>query len=128
MKVFPGFQEVVMSGNGQEWIKVGSVDELKEKGVVVVHGDRPIAVFEHEGKLSAIDNRCPHMGFPMHKGTVKDGIITCHWHQAKFDLCSGCTFDLFADDIPTFETKEEGNEVHVNSAPLQQPSKDYYLR
>jgi nitrite reductase/ring-hydroxylating ferredoxin subunit len=128
LKVFPGFQEVVMSGNGQEWIKVGSVDELKEKGVVVVHGDRPIAVFEHEGKLSAIDNRCPHMGFPMHKGTVKDGIITCHWHQAKFDLCSGCTFDLFADDIPTFETKEEGNEVHVNSAPLQQPSKDYYLR
>ncbi|MDA0837521.1 MAG: Rieske (2Fe-2S) protein [Planctomycetota bacterium] len=117
-----------MSSNGQEWIKVGTVDQLKEKGVVVVHGDRPIAVFEHEGKVSAIDNRCPHMGFPMHKGTVKDGIITCHWHQAKFDLCSGCTFDLFADDIPTFETKKEGNEIHVKSLPAQHPSKDYYFR
>jgi hypothetical protein len=26
------------------------------------------------------------MGFPINQGTVKDGILTCHWHHARFDL------------------------------------------
>jgi hypothetical protein len=39
--------------------------------------------------------------FPLHRGSVEDGILTCHWHHARFDLASGCTFDLWADDIPT---------------------------
>ncbi len=37
----------------------------------------------------------------MHRGSVEDGILTCHWHHARFDLTSGCNFDLGADDIPT---------------------------
>jgi hypothetical protein len=28
-------------------------------------------------------------------------ILTCHWHHARFELASGCTFDLWADDVPT---------------------------
>ena len=41
------------------------------------------------------------MGFPLDRGSVEDGILTCHWHHARFDLASGCTFDLWADDVPT---------------------------
>jgi hypothetical protein len=26
------------------------------------------------------------MGFPLNQSTVKDGILTCHWHHARFDL------------------------------------------
>ena len=37
-----------------------------------------ISLFYHNSKVYAIDNRCPHMGFPLHRGTVKDGILTCH--------------------------------------------------
>ena len=51
--------------------------------------------------MFALDNRCPHLGFPLHRGSVEDGILTCHWHHARFDLASGCTFDLWADDVPT---------------------------
>ena len=44
----------------------------------------------------------------------QDGILTCHWHHARFDLASGCTFDLWADDVPTcpVEVREPG-EVWV---------------
>ena len=45
------------------------------------------------------------MGFPLHRGTVGDGILTCHWHHAKFDLAGGCTFDPFADDVTAFYAK-----------------------
>jgi len=84
-------------------IRVGTLDELNERGCMVVSGGgRTIAVFSHNGEVHAVDSRCPHMGFPLQKGTVKDGILTCHWHHARFDLCSGGTFDAFADDVRSF--------------------------
>ena len=111
------------------FFRVATYEELRAKGVIVVQGkDRPIAVYEHDGKVSAVDNRCPHLGFPLHKGTVKDGILTCHWHQARFDLCSGCTFDLFADDIPGFETRVENGEVLVAHMPRERADEAYHLR
>ena len=45
-----------------------------------------VALFYHNSKVYAVDNRCPHMGFPLSQGTVKDSILTCHWHHARFDL------------------------------------------
>ena len=72
----------------------------------VVHGlDRPVVLFFNDGDVRAVDNRCPHLGFPLHRGTIKDGMITCHWHHARFDACSGCTFDLWADDVPAYEVR-----------------------
>ena len=48
------------------------------------------------------------MGFPLDRGSVEDGILTCHWHHARFDLASGCTFDLWADDVPTCPVEVRG--------------------
>jgi nitrite reductase/ring-hydroxylating ferredoxin subunit len=96
------------------FIRVGTLDELQEKGCIVVSGeDRPIAVFFHNGEVRAVDNRCPHLGFPLHRGSVQDGILTCHWHHARFDLKSGCTFDLWADDVPTCPVEIRDGEVWV---------------
>jgi nitrite reductase/ring-hydroxylating ferredoxin subunit len=104
------------SKSNENFIRVASLTELKEKNCVVVRGeDRPIAVFYNDGKIHAVDNRCPHLGFPLHKGTVNDGILTCHWHHARFDLSSGCTFDIFAGDVPTTKTEIRDGEVWVSS-------------
>jgi nitrite reductase/ring-hydroxylating ferredoxin subunit len=103
------------------FIPVAPLEELRSRGVLVVRGaDRPIAVFAHDGdRVSAVDNRCPHLGFPLSRGTVRDGILTCHWHQARFDLCSGCTFDLFADDAPAFDVEIRDGHVYVSDRPRQ---------
>jgi nitrite reductase/ring-hydroxylating ferredoxin subunit len=70
--------------------------------MTVARGGRcPILVIHDQGSVYALDNRCPHLGFPLHRGSVEDGILTCHWHHARFDLASGGTFDLWADDVPT---------------------------
>jgi nitrite reductase/ring-hydroxylating ferredoxin subunit len=95
-------------------IRIGTVDEIKQQGAVVVSGhDRPLAVFYHQDQIYAVDNRCPHMGFPLHRGTTQDGILTCHWHHARFDLASGCTFDLWADDIPSYPVEVDQGTVWV---------------
>jgi nitrite reductase/ring-hydroxylating ferredoxin subunit len=101
----------------REFVRAGSLEELRAKGRVVLHGShRPILVIYDRGRVFALDNRCPHMGFPLERGSVEDGILTCHWHHARFDLESGCTFDLWADDIPTFPVELRDGEVWVKTA------------
>jgi nitrite reductase/ring-hydroxylating ferredoxin subunit len=89
--------------------------------MVVTGKGHTVAVFCHDGQVYAVDNRCPHMGFPLDRGSVKDGILTCHWHHARFDLSSGGTFDPFADDVRAFPVSIVGDEVWVSPLP---PSRD----
>ena len=74
-------------------------------------------MFWHEGRPWAVDNRCPHMGFPLSRGTVRDGLLTCHWHHARFDLASGGTLDPFADDVRAYPTVVRDGEVFVDVRP-----------
>ena len=100
----------------REFVLAGSIEELKAKGRLVLHGShRPILVIYDRGRVFALDNRCPHMGFPLERGSVEDGILTCHWHHARFDLESGCTFDLWADDVPTFPVELRNGQVWVKT-------------
>ena len=87
---------------------------LREKRCLVVEGPVPIAVFYDEEVLYAVDNRCPHMGFPLHRGTIDHGVLTCHWHHARFDARIGWMFDLFADDVASYPVEVEG-EVYVST-------------
>ena len=100
----------------KEFVLAGSLEELKAKGRFVVHGGhRPILVIHDRGRVFALDNRCPHMGFPLERGSVEDGILTCHWHHARFDLESGCTFDLWADDVPIFPIELRDGQVWIKT-------------
>ena len=103
-----------MDASATDFVRAGSLEELKAKGRLVVHGPhRPILVVHDKDRVFALDNRCPHMGFPLDRGSVEDGTLTCHWHHARFDLASGCTFDLWADDVPTCPAEVRDGEVWV---------------
>ncbi|MGH9064988.1 MAG: Rieske (2Fe-2S) protein [Acidimicrobiales bacterium] len=95
-------------------IDVGTLDELKDRGFLTTKaGSQPVCVFWHEGRAYAIDDRCPHLGFPLHRGTVEGGLVTCHWHHARFDLGSGGTLDPFADDARAYPVEIDGEQVVV---------------
>ena len=112
-----------MDGSAAKRLDAGTLEEIRLKGRALVSGGPvPIVVFYSDGNLHAVDNRCPHMGFPLHRGTVEDGILTCHWHHARFDLKSGCTFDLFADDATVYPVEVRDGRVYVDvSAPPRDP-------
>jgi len=106
-----------MDAQNNEFAVAGSLDDLKAKGRLVLHGNHaPLLVVCDGGRVFAIDNRCPHMGFPLERGSVEDGILTCHWHHARFDLASGCTFDPWADDVPTCPVEIRDGEVWVKTS------------
>ena len=94
------------------FIRAGTLKELRDRHRVVVStpGGAVLVVAEGEDVV-ALDNRCPHMGFPLHRGSIEDGILTCHWHHARFDLGSGSTFDLWADDVPLREVRIVEGEI-----------------
>lgn len=96
-------------------VRIGTLEELRAKGQLVVGvSGRSVAVFWHEGRPWAVDNRCPHMGFPLSQGTVCDGLLTCHWHHARFDLASGGTLDPFAGDVRIHPLVIQGPDVFLD--------------
>jgi nitrite reductase/ring-hydroxylating ferredoxin subunit len=107
--------EADMDTLSSDFVRVCNVAELEAKGRLVIHGRHtPILLIDNGGHVVALDNRCPHMGFPLDRGSVEDGILTCHWHHARFDVASGCAFDLWADDVPTCPVEvREGGEIWV---------------
>jgi len=110
------------------YIRAASLTEVQKAGchVVQVNG-HTLALFAHQNNIYAVDNRCPHMGFPLDRGTVHDGLLTCHWHHARFDLATGGAFDLFADDVPAFPTEIRDGEVWVDLSP-RRDSRTHHLK
>ncbi len=101
-----------------KYIRVAKFADVQAAGSLLVPSEKhTIALFYSHNKVYAIDNRCPHMGFPLHGSTCKNGIVTCPWHYARFDLASGGTFDSWADDVPCFGVEIRDGEVWVNLDP-----------
>ena len=60
----------------REFVLAGSLEELKVNGRLVLRGShRPILVIYDRGRVFALDNRCPHMGFPLERGSVNVPIV-----------------------------------------------------
>ena len=74
-----------------EWVTALQLEELPVGGAhLFSSGDHRVAVFRTAPDTAhAIDNRCPHEGYPLVRGLVKDCVVTCIWHNFKFDLRDG---------------------------------------
>jgi nitrite reductase/ring-hydroxylating ferredoxin subunit len=111
-----------MTQSTDGWVRAAALDDVRSKAPLVIqlHG-HTLVLFVQGDEVYAVDNRCPHMGFPLDRGTVKDGILTCHWHHARFDLASGGTFDQWADDVPAFPAEVRDGDVWVDLTPQRDP-------
>jgi nitrite reductase/ring-hydroxylating ferredoxin subunit len=115
--------------SADSYTQVTDLDGLQEEGREIVSaGGKSIVLFYHEGTVYAVDNRCPHMGFPLAEGTVDDGILTCHWHHARFELACGDTFDIWADDVRTYPTEIRDGEVWLDPDPEPDVPPETYWR
>jgi nitrite reductase/ring-hydroxylating ferredoxin subunit len=111
------------------FVPVASLSDLERDGSAVVQADgQAVALFHHEGRVFAVDNRCPHMGFPLVQGTVEEGVLTCHWHHARFELEGGDTFDPWADDVQTFPVEIRDGEVYIDPNPESNVAPDVHWR
>jgi nitrite reductase/ring-hydroxylating ferredoxin subunit len=100
------------------YVRVASLRDLGDRPCLAVRAAEQAILLVRAGDgLHALDNRCPHMGFPLDQGTLREGILTCHWHHARFDIRTGGTFDLWADDVRAFPVRIAGDEIWVDLSP-----------
>lgn len=101
-----------------DWKKVAQEKELKEGlPVAVTVDENKIMLVRIKGKIYACGNECSHYGAPLTDGLLSDHIVTCPWHNAKFDVTSGkMTSAPALNNLPPYEVKVKNGDVYVRSA------------
>ncbi|MEL7467516.1 MAG: Rieske 2Fe-2S domain-containing protein [Pseudomonadota bacterium] len=109
----------VAEAQDAQWERVGSVDEIEEgcaKIGLLSTGER-VAVFKHEGTLSAISNACAHQNGPLGEGRVVFGCVTCPWHGFQYQLHNGRSPEPFTEIVPTYNLRLDGAVIWVDNQP-----------
>ena len=67
---------------GDKWVRVASVAELPSEGIghAVKAEGLDIALFRWNERVYAIEDLCPHLGFPLSEGIMQTGEVICSWH------------------------------------------------
>jgi nitrite reductase/ring-hydroxylating ferredoxin subunit len=115
----------------ESWKRVAQVDEIapgSAKAVRLDDSGRSVALFNDEGRIYATDNQCPHMGYPLTRGVVRNGVVTCDWHGRRFDLEGGGCFHNMCDDLTVFPVDVRGGgEVWIQVEDSGYQRKDVHL-
>ena len=109
------------AGSDARWTAVADWAELERRGRLVVKpGPRQILLVLDKGRLYACNNNCPHEGYPLSEGTFADGeggqcLLTCNWHNWKFDLDGGETL-VGGDRLRRYPVRRSGERVEIDLA------------
>ncbi len=99
------------------WKRATTLSKLEDGGCKVFRvSGKQIALFRRGEKFYACNNRCPHEGYPLSEGDLDgDCVLTCNWHNWKFDLESGD--NLYGGDrLSVYPVEIRGDEIWVDLA------------
>jgi len=79
------------------------------------HDDHELGVFHlsDPDRFVACHNSCPHAGGNLSAGEVDGRIVTCPWHQWRFDLIAGECTESPRVKVRTYECRVEEGYVWV---------------
>ena len=118
-----------MSVQQQRFTRVASLPEVVEgqPKAVSVKG-HSVALFNVGGRIYATDNQCPHMGYPLTRGAIRGGVLTCDWHGWSFDLEGGGCFVGGCDDLATFPVDIRDGEIWLDLNKAESSRRDNRLQ
>jgi 3-phenylpropionate/trans-cinnamate dioxygenase ferredoxin subunit len=95
------------------WVRVCAQSELLPgERKIAYDGDVPIAVFNIDGDLYAIEDVCTHDGGDLAGGELHGFEVECPRHGARFDVRNGAVRNPPAyEPIATFPVKVENGVV-----------------
>src|SRR5438128_704195 len=99
-----------------EWTRAADLARLQpSRPIAVKLRGKHIALFLHQGEVLACNNRCPHEGYPLVEGALDaDCVLTCNWHNWKFDLKTGATI-YGGDNLRIYPVKVEDGAVWLDT-------------
>jgi nitrite reductase/ring-hydroxylating ferredoxin subunit len=76
-------------------------------GSALLVGDA--AVFHVAGSFCATQAECTHQGGPLSEGKLDGTTVTCPWHGAQFNVCTGAVLrGPAAEPVKTYRVIVEG--------------------
>lgn len=85
-----GVDRTAFEDRSDGWTPVLRDDELPEgESRCAVVGGVGVLVARHEGKVSALSNRCVHRGGALDEGELSGGCVICPLHGSTFRLADG---------------------------------------
>jgi len=98
------------------WKHAATLSELEDGGCKILRiSGKQIALFRRSDTVHACNNRCPHEGYPLSEGDLADGVLTCNWHNWKFNLESGENL-LGGDALRVYPIEIRDGEVWIDLA------------
>jgi nitrite reductase/ring-hydroxylating ferredoxin subunit len=111
------FYDFLMEGNTSDnttTASVGATADFTEGTMkMATVGTRRIVVIRTASGLHALDNACPHQGYGMATGALDGELITCQWHNWKFDVRDGSCV-RGEEAIPCHAVTIDGDDVLVS--------------
>ena len=103
----------------QQWIEVGSVNDIPRDGARVVKtplGD--IAVFRNmQDEIFALRDKCPHKGGPLSQGIIFGRTVACPLHNWNIALETGMAVAPDEGCAASFPVRIEGKKVFLSLTP-----------
>jgi len=111
----------------EKWTRVAKLQDIPEGAPFSAEADdKQIVLIRIGGRVHACGGECTHYGAPLAEGLLSDHVITCPWHNARFDLESGkMAAPPALDDLAAYPVKIENGAVFVGepkAARISRPS------
>lgn len=91
-----------------------AVADLPEGESFRIPGEVPIAVFNADGEIYAIDDTCSHQDASLSEGWLEGCFVECPLHAASFDLRTGMPTCLPAKKpVRTYPVVIENDVIYV---------------
>ncbi|HVY62156.1 MAG TPA: Rieske 2Fe-2S domain-containing protein [Planctomycetota bacterium] len=95
-------------------VRAASAKELPPGGRLAVEvAGRALALFNVEGRLFAIEDRCAHQFVPLSDGALSGTRLTCRWHGWSYELDPAKEGGVPWPRVARFEVRVEAGEVYV---------------
>lgn len=98
------------------FVAIARIEDVPtDRGLRVAVDGVAIGLYRVGDEIHAMEDTCPHAGFPLAEGDFAGCVITCKAHGWPFDVTTGFDPD-HADGfpIPCFAVEVEGSEIRVD--------------
>ena len=100
-----------------QWVEVAKRSDIQPgKGLTVWVNDRGLAIYEFDGDVYAILNKCPHRGGQLADGHItENGNVICPLHFWDFDVKTGISRYDNKDSVSTYPARYSGDAIEVDA-------------
>ncbi len=101
------------------FIEVAKVEDLEKRELYPIEVDgEPVCLARVDGEICAFTDNCTHISGPLNQGEFENGIITCPWHKAQFDVRTGKVLRGPArQDLYTYPVKIDNGSIYIELPP-----------